>query len=88
MPFVHFAQKNLAFSADPFKDPDARRFSSVSYDDAMNMKLGVMDQTAFSLCRDNNMPIVVFDFSDPCSLDRVVNGDFSAGTIVGGEETY
>ena len=79
---------NGVYSADPFKDPDARRFSSVSYDDAMNMKLGVMDQTAFSLCRDNNMPIVVFDFSDPCSLDRVVNGDFSAGTIVGGEETY
>ena len=76
------------YSADPFKNPDARRFSSVSYDDAMNMKLGVMDQTAFSLCRDNSMPIMVFDFSDPDSLENVINGDLSAGTIVGGEETF
>ncbi len=76
------------YSADPFKYPDATRFSSVTYDDAMNMKLGVMDQTAFSLCRDNSMPIVVFDFSDPDSLERVINGDLAAGTVVGGEETF
>ena len=75
------------YSADPFRDPSARRFESVTYDDAMSMKLGVMDQAAFSLCRDNGLPIVVFNFSDPRSLERVLAGDLSAGTLVGAEAT-
>ena len=75
------------YSADPFRDPSARRFESVTYDDAMSMKLGVMDQAAFSLCRDNGLPIVVFNFSDPRSLERVLAGDLGAGTLVGAEAT-
>ncbi len=70
------------YTADPFKDPDAERFAEISFDEALSRQLKVMDSTAFSMCRDNDLPIVVFNFSDPESLKRVVAGDTSAGTIV------
>ena len=70
------------YTADPFKDPSARRFSEISFDEALTRQLKVMDSTAFSMCRDNDLPIVVFNFSDPESLTKVLAGDTSAGTIV------
>ena len=73
---------NGVYSSDPFKNPDATRFDTLSFDEALARQLAVMDATAFSLCRDNAMPIVIFDFFEPDSLERVLRGDLSAGTLV------
>ena len=70
------------YSADPFKDPDAIRYTEISFDEAIEKRLKVMDASAFSLCRDNNLAIIVFDFAAEESLERVVSGDTSCGTIV------
>ncbi len=70
------------YSADPVKYPDAVRYSELSFDEALENKLRVMDAAAFSLCRDNSLPIVVFDFAGENTLMRVVKGDLSAGTVV------
>lgn len=69
------------YSADPKKDPNARRYDTVSFTDALTMKLGVMDSTALSLCRDNDMPIIVFDVNTPGNLLRAVQGE-PVGTLV------
>ncbi len=71
------------YTADPFKDASATRFDFLTYDEALNRKLAVMDQAAFSLCRDHRLPIVVFNFFDDASLGRVLDGDLAAGTRVG-----
>jgi uridylate kinase len=73
---------NGVYSADPKLDPAATRFSELSFDEALTRQLKVLDATAFAMCRDNQLPIVVFDFADPSSFDRVLRGDTSAGTIV------
>jgi len=70
------------YSADPMKDPDAVRYSELSFDEALEKHLSVMDAAAFSLCRDNGLPVIVFDFSSPDTLERVISGDSSAGTVV------
>ena len=69
------------YDSDPKKNPGAKRFSEISYLDALQRQLKVMDSTAFSLCMDNKMPIIVFDFSKPHNLKRVVLGD-KVGTLV------
>jgi len=70
------------YTADPFKDPSATRFATLSFDEALSRQLAVMDSTAFSMCRDNDLPIIVFNFSDPEGMIRILQGDCSAGTIV------
>ena len=70
------------YTDDPFKNPDAERFDEISFDEALERQLKVMDAAAFSLCRDNRLPIIVFDFAQPDSLERVTSGDTSIGTIV------
>ncbi len=72
------------YSADPMKDPTARRFDRVSYLQILQMGLKVMDSTAVSLCRDNAIPIVVFDLTRRGNIKRVVMGE-RIGTIVEGE---
>ena len=62
------------YSADPKKDPTATRYASISFDEAMSRKLQVMDATAFALCRDQKLPIKVFDMIKPGALRRVVDG--------------
>jgi uridylate kinase len=69
------------YSADPKKFPDAERFDELSYDEALDRRLKVMDASAFSLCRDHGLPIVVFDFFTG-DIDGVMAGDTSCGTIV------
>jgi uridylate kinase len=71
------------YDSDPKKNPNARRFSRISYLDALQQQLKVMDSTAFSLCMDNKMPIIVFDFFKPHNLKRVVLGE-KVGTLVAG----
>ncbi len=73
------------YTADPKTDPSAERFSHLTFDEALARQLKVMDSTAFSMCRDNDLPIIVFNFSDPESFLRVLSGDTSAGTVVSRE---
>ncbi len=69
------------YDCDPKKNAHAKRFTEISYLDALQRQLKVMDSTAFSLCMDNKMPIIVFDFSKPHNLKRVVLGE-KVGTLV------
>jgi uridylate kinase len=71
------------YDSDPKKNPKAKRFAQISYIDALQRRLQVMDSTAFSLCMDNKMPIIVFDFFKPHNLKRVVLGA-KVGTLVTG----
>ena len=69
------------YSADPKKDPTARRIERVSYIEVLNQGLGVMDTTAISLCMDNKLPIVVFDLTRAGNIKRLVLGE-PVGSIV------
>lgn len=69
------------YSADPKKDPTATRYTELSYDEVIQKNLQVMDQTAFVLCRDHQMPIRVFDMFKEHAVIRIVQGD-DEGTLV------
>jgi uridylate kinase len=69
------------YDSDPKKNKNAKRFEKISYLDALQRQLKVMDSTAFSLCMDNKMPIIVFDFFKEHNLKRVVLGE-KVGTLV------
>ena len=69
------------YTADPKKDPNATRYSHLSFDDAMRQNLGVMDAAAFALCRDQKLPIKVFSIFKAGALKRVVLGQ-DEGTLV------
>ncbi len=69
------------YDKDPKRSPGAVRFEKLSYGEALTMRLGVMDSTAFSLCMDNDMPIIVLDLWQPDSLERAVLGQ-PVGTLV------
>lgn len=71
------------YDKDPVLYPDARRFEEVSYLEVLQRDLKVMDSTAISLCRDNSLPIVVFDFTVPGNIRRAICGE-GIGTKVGG----
>jgi uridylate kinase len=71
------------YSADPKSDPEAVRYEHLHYHEALSQRLAIMDSTAFSLCMDNGIPIVVFNFSTPDSLPQVIRGDCTHATIVG-----
>ena len=70
------------YSADPKLDPDAKRFDTLSYNEVISRDLKVMDLTAFSLCRDHQMPLVVFDMNAKGALTRIVAGE-RVGTLIG-----
>jgi uridylate kinase len=72
---------DAVYDDDPLKNPDARRFSEISYIDALNMRLKVMDSTAISLCMENNMPIVVLNMWEPDSVKKLVQGE-TVGTVI------
>ena len=69
------------YTADPKKDPKAKKYGSLRYETALEKRLKVMDAAAFALCMDNGIPIVVFDFFDGNALLRVVRGE-AVGTLV------
>jgi uridylate kinase len=69
------------YTADPKKDPNATRYSRISFDEAIVRRLEIMDATAFALCRDQKLPIKVFSINKPGALKRVVSGD-DEGTLV------
>lgn len=72
---------DAVYDSDPNINPDAKRFDRLSFSDILTKNLGVMDSTAASLCRDNNMPILVFGLNDPENIVRAVKGD-KIGTLV------
>ncbi len=72
------------YSADPVKNPDAIRYDYLTYNDVLIKGLQVMDSTAICLCQDQNMPLQVFNMSEPNALRRIVMGEH-IGTIVGGQ---
>jgi len=69
------------YSADPEMDPSAVKFDTISFEEVIGKRLKVMDSTAFTMCRDNNMPIVVFDMNREGNLLNLVRGE-SVGTII------
>jgi len=69
------------YTADPEKDPTAKRFDKISFGEVINKNLKVMDMTAFTLCQENNLPIIVFDMNTPGTLLQVVQG-MDVGTYV------
>ena len=75
------------YSADPMKDPKARRYRTLTYMDVLQKNLHVMDSTAISLCMENKLPIVVFDLTAQGNILRAVTGSGELGTLVGATET-
>ncbi len=73
---------NGIYTDDPMKNPDAQRYDTLSFEDALSRKLAIMDSTAFSMCRDNDLPILVFNFFEENSLEKALSGDTSVATIV------
>jgi uridylate kinase len=73
---------NGIYTADPMKDPKAKRYEKITFAEALSKRLAVMDSTAFSLCQDNNINILVFKFGEPDVLGNIMKGDFSAATLV------
>ena len=69
------------YTADPEKDPEATKYSNLTFDEAYSKGLNVMDMTAFTLCKENNVPIIVFDMNTPGNLARVTSGE-TIGTLV------
>ena len=69
------------YDSDPLKNPKAKKFERLTHQDALNMRLQVMDATAFSLCRENKLPIIIFDLQGHQSIERVIFGEH-VGTIV------
>ncbi|MDT8389585.1 MAG: UMP kinase [Lentisphaeria bacterium] len=75
------------YTADPNKNPQAKRYRSISYHDAINQRLGIMDSTSFSLCMDNNVPIIVYNFAEEDGLASVLLGNTEHATVVGNVPT-
>ncbi|MEM9260210.1 MAG: UMP kinase, partial [Bacteroidota bacterium] len=69
------------YTADPEKDPSATKYDTISFQEVMNKGLRIMDQAAFALCADNNMPVIVFNINEPSNLRRIMLGE-PVGTLV------
>ncbi len=69
------------YSSDPEKDRRAEKFADISFEEVISKRLKVMDSTAFTMCRENNMPVIVFNMNKPGNLSRLVEGE-KIGTLV------
>lgn len=69
------------YTSDPEKDPTAKKFDCISFEEVIERRLKVMDTTAFTMCRENNMPLIVFDMNKPGNLNRLIDGE-TIGTVV------
>ena len=72
------------YDSDPFKNPDAKKYARLTFDKALKDELHVMDLTAFTLCKENDMPVVVFNINEEGSLEALVEGK-ETGTVVSNE---
>jgi uridylate kinase len=75
------------YSADPMRDSSAKRYTHLTYDEVIDQRLTVMDTTAIVLCRDNGMPLRVFDINRSGDLKRIVSGEENVGTLVDNDTT-
>ncbi len=73
---------NGVYSADPEKDPTAVRYDKLSFSEAYSKGLNIMDLTAFTLCQENNLPIIVFDINQPGNLLKIITGSMEVGTLI------
>lgn len=69
------------YNADPEKDNNAKKFDRISFEEALSLRLKIMDSTAFTMCRENNLPVIVFDMNKPGNLLKVVRGS-KTGTLI------
>ena len=69
------------YTSDPEIDPGALKFDKISFEEVINRRLKIMDSTAFTMCRENNMPVIVFDMTSSGNLNKLVDGD-NIGTLV------
>lgn len=69
------------YTADPEKDPAATKFDTLTFEEAYNKGLNIMDMTAFTLCSENKMPVIVFDVHEAGNLQKILNGD-RCGTLI------
>jgi uridylate kinase len=74
---------NGIYTADPEKDPNAKKYETITFQECISKNLRVMDMTAFTLCMENELPIIVFDMNKPGNLLKVVSGE-TVGTLVKG----
>ena len=74
------------FDSDPEENPDAKKFSTISGDEVLKRRLDIMDLTAFTLCRENETPIIVFNLNEPGNLIKVLEGQKDVGSTVVWEE--
>ncbi len=72
---------NGVYNSDPSKNPEAKKFNRITHQRALNLQLRVMDMTAFSLCRENKLPIIVFDLQENQSIERAICGE-QIGTLI------
>ncbi len=79
--FLKGTRVDGVYTADPEKDPNAEKYVTISFEDAYRKRLKIMDLTAFTMCRENDFPIIVFDMNRKGNLMRVVEGD-NPGTLV------
>ena len=70
------------YTADPEKDPNAVRFESLSFEEVIRNGYNIMDMTAFTLCQENNVPIIVFDMNKPGNLEKLIKGEEKVGTLI------
>lgn len=75
------------YSADPMRESSAKRYTHLTYDEVIDQRLAVMDTTAIVLCRDNGMPLRVFDINRSGDLERIVSGAPDVGTLVDNDTT-
>ena len=73
------------YDSDPNINPDAKKYSHLSYLDVINRGLKVMDSTAITLCMDNHIPILVFGLNDPKNILRAISGE-KIGTLINGDK--
>ena len=73
---------NGVYTSDPNKDPSAKKYTELSYQETLDKRLGVMDRTAFAMCEKSQIPIFIFDIKDLEKLPDAINGNYSFGTIV------
>ena len=69
------------YTADPEKDPNAKKYDKLTFQEAYENNLNIMDMTAFTLCQENNLPIIVFDMNKPGNLNRLLKGE-EVGTLI------
>lgn len=72
------------YDSDPRKNGEAKKYSKLTYQQALDQRLEVMDRTAFAMCEKSNIPIFVFDIKDLHRLTDIINGDYSFGTLIDG----